>query len=148
MTELLIKKILVPLDGSDYSMAAAKYAVKLAGLCGAEIICVHTVPSLTYMEHKSGGGVMAAYLDEAGRHAEIWYSQVKAMTAGTNVNIRTRTLLNVTSVVDSLVEYAKSNQVDLIIVGTKGRTGLKRFLLGSVAAGLVSHSICPVLVVR
>lgn len=144
----LIKKILVPLDGSDCSMAAAQYAIKLAGLSAAEVMCVHAVAGLPYMEHKGGGDVMTTYLDEAEKHAEVWYSQVKAMAANMNIKVKSRTLLNVASVVNALIEYAKSNQIDLIVIGTKGRTGLKRFLLGSVVSGVVSHSHCPVLVVR
>jgi nucleotide-binding universal stress UspA family protein len=143
----LIKKILVPLDGSDCSMAAAQYAIKLARLSSAEVMCIHAVASLPYMEHKGGDDVMATYLDEAEKHAEMWYNQVKAMAANMNIEVKSRTLLNVDSVVDALIDYAKSIQVDLIVIGTKGKTGLKRFLLGSVASGIVSHSHCPVLVV-
>jgi nucleotide-binding universal stress UspA family protein len=48
----------------------------------------------------------------------------------------------------SSIADAANNNTDLIVMGTKGRTGLKRFLIGSVADGVVSHSHCPVLVVR
>ena len=49
---------------------------------------------------------------------------------------------------DSIVHYAEGKNTDLIVIGTKGRTGLKRFLLGSVASGVVAHAKCSVLVIR
>jgi nucleotide-binding universal stress UspA family protein len=54
----------------------------------------------------------------------------------------------VASIADTIVNYAESKNVDLIVMGTKGRTGIKRFLLGSVASGVVAHAKCSVLVVR
>jgi nucleotide-binding universal stress UspA family protein len=58
------------------------------------------------------------------------------------------TLVNISSAADAIISYAEKNNIDLIIMGTKGRTGLKKFLLGSVASGVISHAKCPVLVVR
>jgi nucleotide-binding universal stress UspA family protein len=52
------------------------------------------------------------------------------------------------SVINSILDYAVSREIDLIVIGTKGRTGLKRFLMGSVANGVVQHAHCPVLLVR
>jgi len=57
-------------------------------------------------------------------------------------------LIEAGSTVQALVELAASEKVDMIIVGTRGMTGFKKLILGSVSSGLVSHSECPVLVVR
>jgi nucleotide-binding universal stress UspA family protein len=64
------------------------------------------------------------------------------------VKVTSETLLDITSAVDSIVNYAGSKKIDLIVMGTHGRTGIKRFLLGSVASGVVAHAKCSVLVVR
>jgi nucleotide-binding universal stress UspA family protein len=64
------------------------------------------------------------------------------------VKFRAETILDVASAADSIVNYAESKKADLIVIGTKGRTGLKRLLLGSVASGVVTHARCPVLVTR
>jgi nucleotide-binding universal stress UspA family protein len=64
------------------------------------------------------------------------------------VRLSADTILDVSSVADAIISYTERNNVDLIIMGTKGRTGLKKFLLGSVASGVLSHAKCPVLVVR
>jgi nucleotide-binding universal stress UspA family protein len=57
-------------------------------------------------------------------------------------------VLDVASAADSIVNYADSKKADLIVIGTKRRTGLKRLLLGSVASGVVTHASCPVLITR
>ena len=146
--DLPLKKILVPLDGSDSSFRAARYAINIAKMAKAEIICVHAVVNLPYVEYKSAGLVIARYIEEAKRHAEMWYDEVRSMAAKVGIKVATETVLDVASVADSIVNYAARQEADLIVIGTKGRTGLKRFLLGSVASGVVAHAKCSVLVVR
>jgi nucleotide-binding universal stress UspA family protein len=53
-----------------------------------------------------------------------------------------------TAVVPAVVDYAEKNKVDLIVTGTKGRSGLTKLLLGSVASGVVTYASCPVMVVK
>jgi nucleotide-binding universal stress UspA family protein len=63
-------------------------------------------------------------------------------------DIKTEIFIDVKSIIQSIVEYASRKDIDLIVIGTKGRSGLKKFLMGSVANGIVEHAHCPVLVVR
>jgi nucleotide-binding universal stress UspA family protein len=143
-----VRKILVPLDGSDSSLKAAKRAIELAKLFGAEIVCVHAVVNPPYMEYKTAGLYLGRYLGEAKRHAEMWYDKVRGMAAGLGIPVSGETILDVASVADSIVKYAVKQEADLIVIGTSGRSGLKRLLLGSVASGVVTHAKCPVMVVR
>ncbi|MFL6323267.1 MAG: universal stress protein [Nitrososphaeraceae archaeon] len=62
--------------------------------------------------------------------------------------LKTATFRDVESITGSIIDYAANNDVDLIVIGTRGRTGLKRFLMASVANGVVQHAHCPVLLVR
>ena len=78
----------------------------------------------------------------------MWYMNAGDMASKEDVKFSTETVLNVASIANSIVNYAESKNVDLIVMGTKGRTGIKRFLLGSVASGVVAHAKCSVLVVR
>lgn len=148
MSEVSIRKILVPVDGSDSSIRAARYAVALAEMSGAELLLVHAVISLPYLQHKAGGDILDTYVEEAKRHAQIWFNYIQEMAAKRNVRTASEVILEVESIVDVIVNYAKSHDVDLVVIASRGRTGLKRFLLGSVASGVVSHAQCPVLVVR
>ncbi len=70
------------------------------------------------------------------------------MASGQDVKFMAGTILDVPSAADSIVNYADSRKADLIVIGTEGRTGLKRLLLGSVASAVVTHANCPVLVTR
>ncbi len=62
--------------------------------------------------------------------------------------VATETVTDVKSIIGSIIDYATNKDIDLIVIGTRGRTGLKRFLMGSVANGVVQHAHCPVLLVR
>ena len=145
MTDIPIKKILVPLDGSDSSFRAAEYAVKLAKMSGAEIICTHAVTSLPYLEYGKAGLATHKYIEGVKNEAETWYERVRSMG---DVKVSGETILDVMSSVEAIVNYAVEKNIDLIVIGTKGRTGLKRILMGSVASGVVALAGCPVLVVR
>jgi len=146
--EIPLRTILVPLDGSDFSFKAAKYAIKIAAMSKAELVCVHAIINLPYDQFAAGGVAVAQYLNESKRLADTWYERVKTDASKQGVKATGETILDVASPADSIINYAEKKGVDLIVIGTKGRTGLKRFLLGSVASGVVAHAKCPVLVVR
>ena len=147
--EIPLKTILVPLDGSDLSFQAAKYAVKIAKMANANIICVHAVVNLPYGGYASAGVAINQYFDDMKKQAQEWYGKVNDMAEKAGVKVTAAdTIFDVVSVANAIISYAETNRADLIIMGTKGRTGIKKFVLGSVASGVLSHAPCPVLVVR
>jgi nucleotide-binding universal stress UspA family protein len=150
--EIPLRKILVPLDGSAWSFRAAKYAIKIAKMANAEIVCVHAVVSLPVTVYASPhvDVLIPRYIEESKKEAQKWYDEVVniiAKKAGV-VKLSAETLVDVSSIADAIISYAERNNVDLIIMGSKGRTGLKKFVLGSVASSVISHAKSPVLVVR
>jgi nucleotide-binding universal stress UspA family protein len=146
--DIPLKRIIVPLDGSDSSFRAAKYAIKIAKMANAEIIFVHAVVNTPYGDVRGAGVMITAYIKEARELAELWYVNAGNMASNEGVKFVAETILDVASAADSIVNFAESKKADLIVIGTKGRTGLKRLLLGSVASGVVTHASCPVLVTR
>jgi nucleotide-binding universal stress UspA family protein len=62
--------------------------------------------------------------------------------------LKTELFTDVKSLIESIIDYATSKEVDLIVIGTRGRTGLKRFLTGSVANGVIQHAHCSVMIIR
>jgi nucleotide-binding universal stress UspA family protein len=146
--DIPLKRIVVPLDGSDFSFRAAKYAIKVAKMANAEIFFMHAVVNPPYGDPRSAGMMISAYIKEATELAESWYINAGNMASEQGVKFTAETILDVASAVDSIVNYADSKKTDLIVIGTKGRTGLKRLLLGSVASGVVTHATCPVLITR
>jgi nucleotide-binding universal stress UspA family protein len=149
--EIPLRKILVPLDGSEWSFRAAKYAIKIAKLANTEIVCVHAVVSLpsTAYANVHAGVLIPRYMEEAKKEVQKWYDEVSAIAKKAGVvRLSAETILDAFSVADAIITYAERSNVDLIVIGTKGRTGLKKFVLGSVASGVISHAKSPVLVVR
>lgn len=145
----LPKRIIVPLDGSDFSFHAAEYAITLAKLTGGEILCVHAIADLPYIEYMAPSVLtVPRYINEAKKQTEEWFSQVKSKAAKRGVKITAETIFNPPSVAESIINYASQQKADLIVIGTRGRSGIKRLVLGSVASAVVAHAGCPVLVVR
>lgn len=148
-SEEVPKRIIVPLDGSDFSFRAAEYAIKLAKLTGGEILCVHAIIDLPYIEYMGPGiFTITRYIDEAKKQTEEWFSQVKSKATKQGIKVTADTIFNHPSVAESIINYASEQKADLIVIGTRGRSGLKRLVLGSVASAVVAHAGCPVLVVR
>lgn len=145
----LPKRIIVPLDGSDFSFRAAHYAINLARLTGGEILCIHAIADLPYIEYMAPAGLtVPRYIQEAKKQTDEWFSQVKSRAAKEGVKITAETIFSPPSVAESIINYASEQKADLIVIGTRGRSGLKRLVLGSVASAVVVHASCPVLVVR
>lgn len=146
----MIKKILVPIDASECSFAAANYAIGVAKTSNASIILIHIVERHPYhsLPYYLTAGADRALEKEIKKVAEGWFAKIGESAKKENVSVRHYILFRSRSVIESIVSYAKNNNVDMIVMGTKGATGLKRLLMGSVAKGVIEHAHCPVLLVR
>lgn len=145
----MFRNILLATDGSAPSNHAAKLAVGLARANGATLTAVTVVDPYPYL----GMGEMNpmglhAYLATARDHAAAAHAQVEALCAGVPpVRLELRLVEEVTAV-KGIVETAKTEGCDLIVVGSHGRSGAANLLLGSVAHKLVVLSPVPVLITR
>jgi nucleotide-binding universal stress UspA family protein len=148
MSDIQIKKILVPIDGSEASLKAARYAVKIAKQEKAKLICIHALGTPVYITEYSTPLLLPSYYEAGKKLSEEWFTKLREVASKEGVNVDTELIMEVISIVDAIVKYASEKDVDLIVMGTRGRTAIKRFMLGSVADGVVSHAHCPVLVVR
>ena len=153
MDNKLISKIVVPIDGSEHSMHAAEYAVKLAGLHGADLSVVIIVNIDQYLQ--SLGLYRISYpdpvkkkIEEAREESQKWFAEIARNAEHEKLRIKTEVVDTPLSVVASIVNYADREKADLIVIGTRGRSGVSKMLLGSVASGVVTYSPCPVLVVK
>ena len=146
--EIRYQKLLVATDGSKYSMAAASAAIGIAQNCGSELLVISVVPSET-----------ASPFDIV--HTEMQHEMIaqKEFHEGEkNVNdllvIAKQEGVNVSGLViegrpyEAIVEHAKEKGVDLIVMGSHGKTGLERLLMGSVTERVVGHADCAVLIVK
>ena len=140
-----VERILVPVDFSDPSRCALEHAVGLARHLGAAVHIVHgyELPIFAYAEDAANvpgiAYVVEGERDEARRRLEAWASDL----AGSDVPVSS-------AVLEGELQrelLAATNQHDLVVMGTRGRTGLPRFLLGSVAYSMLRRADVPVLVV-
>lgn len=146
--KIQIRKILVPIDGSECSLNAAKYAIKLAKDENARLFCIHVIGGIPYGNISSPSAI-DQYFKDLEEKAQSWFKKVRDMAKNEDIaEVNTGTFTDVKSIVGSIIDYATSKDIDLIVIGTRGRTGLKRFLTGSVANGVVQHALCSVLIVR
>jgi nucleotide-binding universal stress UspA family protein len=147
--EVQIKKILVPIDGSDCSLYAAKHAVKLAKDENAQLFCIHVIGSVPYYGYMGSPAAVEQYYKDLEERARTWFDKVRDMARNEGISEpKTETFSGVESVIESIIDYAANEDVNLIVIGTRGRTGLKKLIMGSVANGVVQHAHCPVLLVR
>jgi len=153
--EKKLSNILVPLDGSPTSMEAADYAIMLSTLHHTQIVLLHVVnvaeyySSLQFFEVKQPIE-SKEIIEEAKKEANKWFNSVKKKMEeklGTQTKIETHIIIS-QSTVKSILDFAEEKNVDLIVVGTRGRSGIKKLLLGSTASGIVTYSSCPVIVVK
>ena len=143
-----IRRILVPIDSSKCSFSS-RYAVKLAKDENAHLFCIHVIGGLPYGYEGAPPRVIDQYFNDLEEKAETWFKEVKNVGRDENVTeVKTEIFTGVKSVIESIIDYATSKDIDLIVIGTRGRTGLKRFLTGSVANGVVQHAHCSVMIIR
>ena len=151
---ITIKKILVAVDGSKASLNAGNQAIDLAKKHQAELTALYVIPSdirYDYLEDVDTArlpGPLKGTVMSAMERGQKYVDAVKQKASETNISVRTDVVISSTSVVKAIVEYAEEKKMDLIVIGSKGMSGLKRMLLGSIASGVVTYAHCPVLVVK
>jgi nucleotide-binding universal stress UspA family protein len=150
-----IKRILVPIDGSPVSKKAAQYAIHLAKLEHDKIVVMHVLEGV-----KQGGaiGLQAKYgnlrmakglMRIKEQAAEKWIAEIKEMADRQHVRMESEIMYDDgTEEAGVIINYAKKHDMDLIVMGSKGRSRLKRLLLGGVTNAVVNLAPCPVLIVR
>ena len=144
-------KILVAVDSSEESFKAAQYAMDLAKKAKeAQLIAltVNETPSsfLSIIEPSA----LEKWREHIKAESEILFNRISTygLDIDSHVQLRTEIIDSAQSVYAAIVDYAEKENVDLIVLGTRGKTGLKRILLGSTASSVVTYATCPVLVVK
>jgi nucleotide-binding universal stress UspA family protein len=155
------KRILCPLDLSSFSLDALKLAVKIAGADGATLYLLHVIDnpfdelymsSITQTDpallelYKSEPLKRSQILAATVRHSEVLLKQfchdwVQSVP-------KVRYIIESGNPFETILDVAETRRVDLIVLATHGRTGIKRVLIGNVAEKVVRHATCPVLTVK
>ncbi len=156
MKTLKISRILTAIDGSHSSMEAAKYALAMAKKYDAELFALTIINTQPWFHSSTLYGwaspeTMEKVHENDIRHAQTWLDQVKETAENDIVRSQTKILLvpyTETSTAGAIINHAEENHIDLIVIGTRGHSGLKKMLLGSVALAVLTYSHSPVLVIK
>jgi nucleotide-binding universal stress UspA family protein len=150
-----IKKMLIAIDESEHRGKIIKYGLKLAKSLGADVTVTHVIDrsSMTALGdlegllgyYRSGNRV---YERELTRHAKELLGEADTLAKKQGMKINVHVIMNAPSVAEGIIDYASSANMDLIVIGTKGRTGGHKFLVGGIADKIVDHAHCPVFTVR
>jgi nucleotide-binding universal stress UspA family protein len=142
----MITHIMVPYDKSEAATHAFEYGADLAQKYNSNLSIVSCVTIQVPTDPYFG----TAYIEttrllkeDAIKSTANLESKLKELSIQYKIDV-----LEVRSITDSLVSYAESHNVDLIVMGSRGFGGFKKMLLGSVASGVSQHSKCPVLIVK
>ncbi len=139
------KKILIPTDGSDYSVRAAEYGLSLAKMVDAEVVVVYVIDTvvLNQIARDLEREDVERELKEDGQR----YINYILSLAGKE-GVKATSLIAKGRPFEQIVHLAKGLRMDLIVMGTYGRRGAERILIGSVAERVIEYSPCPVMVVK
>jgi nucleotide-binding universal stress UspA family protein len=140
----LPKTILVATDFSETSEAAVAYAVGLADKLGAKLYLLHAIGVPMYGIPELGVAVSAAMIDSIVRDTQVALDKMTKAYAP----VKLEPLLRTGDPRDLIVQTAADVRAELIVLGTHGRRGVSRALLGSVAENVLRHAHCPVLTIR
>ena len=147
--EVAVKKILTPIDRSGYKEKIHAYALSLGKAWGAEVTVIHVIDQ--------GRGVPGGRVkekerereEEAKRQAEVLLlNTIDPLIRKEGINIKKEVIEESDTVEKAIIDYAKKNNIDVIVIGTKGMTAVEDFFLGSVANNVIRHAHCPVFAIR
>ena len=143
-----IKKILIPVVKSEYNDKIISYAIILAKGSGASITAINV------LDKSAIGGIgdvfgrrVDEYENEMRKRSQELLTEVQQVIEKEGIKTSTEVIGN-KSVAQGIIDYARESGADVIVIGTKGLTGVGKFLMGSVASAVIDHAHCPVFAIR
>ena len=146
----IFSKILVAIDGSDASMDAADYAISTSEQYNAELYALHVIhPADADLFGPTGetSAGAAYYTIDMNKEAQEYLDKDKDKASEKNIQVKTEIIAS-TNIAGGIVDYAEDKDVDLIVIGTRGKSGFKKILLGSVASKVVTYAHCFLMVMK
>lgn len=143
----MFKKILVPLDGSTLAEQALPRAIELAKAFDGQLFLLHVVTNYLVPPYGIDYQVGETFRDVAVREGHEYLENIRGKTASEfSGNIQIKVIEGL--VAENILDYANFQNADVIVMGTHGRSGVGRWVFGSVAERVLRASKCPVLLIR
>lgn len=139
----LFEKILIATDGSEKNKSAVEEAVKIARACGSTVYAVYVMDE-SLMKSAIEVPIAEDLYRRIREEGEEAVNGVKEIAQGVNLE----TFILSGRPARAITEFAEQKEVDLIVVGTQGKSGIERFLLGSVADEVIRTAGCPALTIK
>jgi len=141
-------KILVPVDGSKYSMEGVKVALDYAKTKGADVTLITVSPFVSGLDLEISAKEMASLNESMKRRGEEVLESAQSMLKAEGVSSKT-ILSSAISAADEILDTAEKDKTNLIIIGNRGLGGAAtRFFMGSVASKVAAHAPCSVYIVK
>lgn len=143
------QNILVPVDDSPISYAAVDHALSLAKLCGSKvtILSVVSVDPFVGVDFYKVAPAVTDYFMQAEAHAKGRLQDIQQSFVRDGIEVQAK-IFHGAPAADGIISVADEVSADLIIMGSHGRTGVKRLVLGSVAQQVLTESHIPVLIIK
>lgn len=149
-----VKKILVPVDGSEISLKAANYAIHIAKLANAQLIPLNIIEdvkqggAIGLQERYGNISIVKGFKKARKQSAEDWLKKIEKSSENLGVKVKSVILdADGKNEKKMVTEYAIKNNIDLIIIGSKGGSRYKGLWIGGFTNSVLHHSTVPVLVV-
>lgn len=144
----MFSRILVGLDGSDYSLRALDFAIDLAKKYQSQLVLVHVVIRQIYAINPPEAGILAgtAIVRELETEGKTILTQGEEKVKAQGLPVEARLRQGVPA--EELLRAAADEKADLMVLGSRGLSQVRAFLLGSVSDKVSHHAKCPTLIVR
>ncbi len=144
MVSKLYRKILIATDGSKYIKKVVDYGIDIAKDTGAKLHAIYVIDTMAYSSIPLSAPMEYAY-SLLSQEGDIAIKSVTDMVEAAGLEVEGTIAEGHPA--DEIIKYAEKNSIDLIMMGTLGKSGLDRFLLGSVADKVIRNSKIPVIVI-
>lgn len=141
----MFSKILVPVDGSENSKRAFKYALYLSKNLKGEITVLHVAdaPPTVYLQSQK---VLDELLEKYSKARENVFDEYQILAERESIKIKTKLVFG--DAAKEIIKYSLKDEFDVIVIGNRGRGHLKEIIIGSVSSAVIHDTKCPVLLVK
>ena len=143
----LFQNILVPLDLSNQSTRAFKVALDVAKKYNSKVTILTCIEVDAWHHKYLDSRANSQLVKKQSKVIKKYFEKLESLADKNNVSVKSQILTSESTVKD-IVNFAKSRKHDLVVIGSHGRTGFDKLLLGSVANGVSQKTKCPVLIVK
>ena len=144
---MMFSNVLVPIDLSSQSIRAFKTALNIAKNYNSKITVLTCIEGDAWHHYFYDSRANNELIKKQKKVIQTQIAKLEALAKKSNVNIKSQ-IIKSKSVVKDITTFAKSRKFDLIVMGSHGRTGVDKLILGSIANGVVQKASCPVLLIK